>query len=159
MRRTLVLDIDECLVRSHDKADGIAKGRKMMESVSVADRRSFFKASIKTRTKTITFWGVKRPNLDNFLYFAEKYFATIIVWSAGEYRYVHSVVDVLFKHHKYPDAILTRDDIVGEDYDYHKPLEVIMKKHPGMAFILDHAIVMTHVYMLRNREPLPRCFL
>ncbi len=140
--KMLVLDLDECLIRSHPNKDGNEKSIAMMDPTSVSDRRKFFKATVPTQTKTVTFWGVKRPFLDEFLFFAARYFSVIIVWSAGDKDYVHELVNVIFKDHKRPDEVLTRDDVIympvikkGIDIsagDYHKPLSVIQSKYPGL---------------------------
>ena len=62
-----------------------------------------------------------------------RYFATVTVWSAGKYRYVHSIVNYLFKKLPYPDLILTRDDLNEKQ---RKPLSTVFEKyrdtHPGL---------------------------
>jgi len=82
----------------------------------------------------IDFWGVKRPHLDSFIRFAERYFEKIIVWSAGTKDYVSKIVDFIFRDHDQPYAILNRDDVVyidGTD-DYHKPISEIERNYPGL---------------------------
>lgn len=82
-------------------------------------------------------WGVYRTYLFEFLHFAQHYFKGIYVWSAGKYKYVHSIVELISNESGIkPLNVLTRDDCGytkvdkhGKKY-MHKPLEYIFKINP-----------------------------
>lgn len=125
--KTLVLDIDECVIHTHAE-EGVADPGIMLPH-NVGLRSRFFEIEFDGLEPL---WGVKRPYLDQFLAFAGRYFALIIVWSAGEKEYVHAVVKELFRDHRQPDLVLTRDDCIGNTRDYHKPLSVLKKRMPEL---------------------------
>lgn len=141
--KDIILDIDNCLAKCFVD-DGDPTGRsalsKLMSPSNIRHRPRFFRIEMRETDETgeelvVDFWGVKRVGLDEFLTFCEKYFRRVIVWSAGSKEYVIDVVAHLFKHHRKPYAVLTRDDTVQLDkkgYNYHKPLSVIEKNYPNM---------------------------
>ena len=137
----MLLDLDECLICSIiDGKSGDEQKIDMMQPERLKDRKRFctikFLATLDDgSTDLASLWLIKRPHLDRFLRFAENYFEKIIVWSAAVHDYVHSIVDEIFLDHRYPDLVLTRDDVVYVDEearDYHKPIEKIMEMHPGL---------------------------
>jgi hypothetical protein len=153
----IILDIDECLTRAYlgkDDEEGAALLEKMMKPSNIKNRNRFYRVVMKDydpelKKDIVTdFWGVKRPYLDEFLTFCEKYYKRIIVWSAGTKGYVEHVVAALFKNHRKPYAVLTRDDVVYIDSKkkmYHKPLTVIEKNYPGLierrlTFFVDNMV-------------------
>lgn len=122
---SLVLDLDNCLIHSVFKKESIEEIKKEISKKEHLEHRSrFYNAEGKE-----TYCGLKRPGLDKFLHFAEKYFDTIIVWSAGTMAYIKPIVNFIFKGHRYPKLVLSRDQLhYGETpEDYYKPLEVVAK--------------------------------
>jgi hypothetical protein len=70
-------------------------------------------------------WAIKRPYLDSFLDFLFENFDRVVLWSAGNYDYVHAVSNVIFNKHK-PYKIYTRDDCESKNGSKsHKPLSKI----------------------------------
>lgn len=74
-----------------------------------------------------TMWGVFRPYVFQFLNFASRYFAGVHIWSAGKYKYVHAIKDLLFSDprytgERYPDTVLTYDDCEHDASGTTKPL-------------------------------------
>lgn len=143
--RTLVLDLDSCLINSFFDRDSVDDERNAVDPHGALKavisntknqdmRRRFYK--LRTRGMKCDFCGMRREHLDRFLSFAFGYFKYVIVWSAGGREYVHAIVNEIFKRHHRPHYILTRDDIVYEnehENDYYKPLHVINKLYPGVA--------------------------
>lgn len=126
--KTLVLDLDECCVHTHVE-EGI-EDIDIMAPSNVGLRARFFNIVFD---ECGSIWGVKRPYLDQFLSFSARYFRRIIVWSAGEKEYVLRVVKEIFKDHKQPDLVLTRDDCAYRDaVNYHKPISVLKKLIPDL---------------------------
>lgn len=143
--RTLVLDLDSCLITSffdeentddrHDPVDPCYALNAIVSNIKNQEmRRRFYK--LRTKGNSNEFCGLRREHLDRFLSFAFGYFKYVIVWSAGDRHYVHAIVNEIFKRHHKPHYVLTRDDIVyenEEDNDYYKPLHVINRMYPGVA--------------------------
>ena len=127
-KRRLVLDLDECLIHSHCE-EGVEK-LNVMSPQHLSSRSRFFEITFDAPYDSI--WGVKRPYLDEFLAFCDRYFEGVIVWSAGHREYVKRIVAELFRDHRMPDLVLTKDDCVGDGADYHKPLSVLKKKMPDL---------------------------
>lgn len=125
--KTLVLDIDECCI--HTYAEEGVDDPEIMLPHNVGLRSRFFEIEF---SGVEPLWGVKRPYLDQFLAFAGRYFKLIVVWSAGEKEYVLAIVKELFRDHRQPDLILTRDDCIGDMRSYHKPLYVLKKRMPDL---------------------------
>lgn len=133
--RTLVLDLDECLIetfRAYNDDDYL----KMVESYQCRDRSRFYRFDIydPEQPKGIglseTYWGIKRPHLDTFLSFAFKYFQNVVVWSAAQKKYVEPLVKIIFRDHPRPVKIFTWDDVTQVDHvttNYHKPISTILK--------------------------------
>jgi TFIIF-interacting CTD phosphatase-like protein len=147
-KKNLYLDMDECIIHSQtheSQTDGIAvsKAMSMMQPTNVALRRHFFMITLTMDAEEdgeeaydVIVWGTKRPYLDDFLCFADRYFDKIIVWSAGSNDYVHKMTTVLFKDHRWPDMILTRDHVIDVDIeknDYYKPMAVVNDIQPGFV--------------------------
>lgn len=135
--KAIILDLDECLVRSHINSDPDKIG--IMSASEVSNRKNYFEVSWDSPSNTNhsagSFWGVKRPYLDNFLCFCDRYFSKVIVWSAGEKTYVNKVVKEIFRDHRQPDLILTRNDCTytsDVQGDYHKPISKIKDYFPDL---------------------------
>lgn len=76
---------------------------------------------------TYSFWGIKRPHIDEWLLFALSYFRLVLIFSAGAFGYVHAIVDDIFKDLRPPDLVWTFDDIEKDaDGEVLKPLTKLM---------------------------------
>jgi hypothetical protein len=72
-------------------------------------------------------WGAYRPGWQKFYLFCQRYFKSIIVWSAGQPKYVDAVVDILFTDPNFQPIVIynwTHCKRVG-DYTIHKPLKML----------------------------------
>lgn len=70
-----------------------------------------------------TIWGSLRPFLRKFIVFCNAYFVGIHVWSAGQYKYVHSINEVIFPRGTIqPSTVLTFEDCVFTPTTILKPL-------------------------------------
>jgi hypothetical protein len=81
-------------------------------------------------------WGAFRPHLRQFLSFAKYYFAGVIVWSAGQTKYVHEICRKIFIDPDFqPLIIYTYDDCeMGADYVY-KPIAKLMNDNAVKAYV------------------------
>jgi len=70
--------------------------------------------------------GQLRPHAEEFVAFCNRYFANVIVWSAGKYSYVHKLVQVLFRSTDPPVRVFTFDDLpFNENGKVIKDLKII----------------------------------
>lgn len=72
---------------------------------------------------TCSMLGVRRPYLDQFLYFCFAYFKVVAVWSAGTKPYVDAVVNEIFADIQPPHIVFSRDETERRDKRTVKPLQ------------------------------------
>jgi len=115
--KTIVLDLDNTLIYTADD-------EKIFESLELYTnpRNTRLRSRIyyfelvdvvdKPGTGELTkMWGVLRPHVYEFLEFCFEYFQNVIVWSAGQKKYVHAICDFLFNEiGKQPNIIYTYED-------------------------------------------------
>lgn len=155
---TIVLDIDETLVHTDDE-NGKLNRSDVMNYPTLAD--DVYVITLKDDLEdsndgnTIKMWGTKRPHLDEFLLFCFTYFDNVCVWSAGQYDYVHAMVNELFSRFRKPDIVMTFDDCVqNEEGDWIKPLEKFFN-HPkakGRIFPEDTYIIDDRNYTFERNK-------
>lgn len=147
--KCIVLDIDETLVCTQENIESF-KELGIMNPENIKLRKRVYYITLDDYKKKgdgmrYDFWGVKRPHVDEFLVFCFTYFRVVAIWSAGKYRYVHALVDYLFKDKNEPNVVFTRDDcekslIKGRKY-HIKPLKKMYDQIPEMnmqnTYVLD----------------------
>lgn len=129
--RTLILDLDETLI--HSWFDNIPSD--IYQIYENPDLVQFFHPQGQPELvytmelpNSPRIWGLERPNVRLFLDFIHRYFQTIIVWSAGQKKYVEHITRHLFQQSGYPppNVIWDREMCVYEDRDdqsyYTKPI-------------------------------------
>jgi TFIIF-interacting CTD phosphatase-like protein len=134
--KTIVLDLDSTLVNTCDEEETFnnlevytnprnSKLRSRIyyfEIVDVCDTET----SPVGSGQLSKMWGVLRPHVYEFLEFCFEYFENVIVWSAGQKRYVHAICDFLFNEiGKQPSIIFTYEDCIRGQNFIHKPLSKI----------------------------------
>jgi len=127
--KTIVLDLDSTLLHTCDDME-IWDSLEIYTNPRNSKLRSrvyYFDLLDVTEkpgsgSKTVL-WGVLRPHVYDFLRFCFDYFENVIVWSAGQKKYVHAICDFLFQDfEKQPLIIFTYEDCeIGSNY-IHKPL-------------------------------------
>lgn len=137
--KAIVLDIDHTLLHSTHKP--VNSGYFVSMKIP--------KANVYTKL---------RPGVAEFLESLPDVYDIIVVWSAGEYEYVHNMVKILFRKVSYkPDVIMTRNDCdkVGSDM-YYKPLYKTTS-HPKLKkynLIMDDLIILddrTHTFTVNDK--------
>jgi hypothetical protein len=124
MLKYVVLDLDECLVTSY-KGD-------MIYNICMNQPQYI---TVRHRVHRITFDGdvyscLSRPHLRDFLIFLQSRYK-VVVWSAGDFRYVHAITKHIFHGLPEPDLILTRNDVTNiAPKVYHKPLTTLFQHRP-----------------------------
>jgi len=136
----IVLDIDETLAHTMTDSKSWYNLNIYQDSKKMDLRDRVYTLNILTNRNegTSTFmWGIKRPNLEEFLNFCFDHFTLVIVWSAGTYEYVHTIVPELFKNTYEPHFILTRDNCIEQNGRYNKPFWKLLKDIPEIYEYLD----------------------
>ena len=134
-RLAIVLDIDETCVRSHEDSALMHKHRLLTAPEHIDVRQRLYRISLDNVNMPRgsghhhQIWGVTRPQLEIFLQFCFAYFKSVNVWSAGQYQYVHKMVEILFTERQ-PDRVLTYDDCKSFGNGYTKPLALMYEGHP-----------------------------
>lgn len=133
-QKTLVLDLDETLIHSLPDTQvlGIYSNPELFKKFHpIGKPQLCFSTEVDLDGKIVKVWGLKRPGLEEFLKFAQKYFDNIIIWSAGECRYVNNICRQIFDVEglKMPKAIWTRNECIPLDTQtgYHKPLSLLSR--------------------------------
>jgi hypothetical protein len=85
--QSVVLDLDETLVHTFSSRDKLTA--ELKANPDVADRLYTLEC------REGTFWGIKRPHLDEFMDYVADRFDHVGVWSAGTEGYVSEVVKAI----------------------------------------------------------------
>jgi len=138
MKKIVVLDLDQTLLATQDYFKDLLKFQIIKDPVhlSLRQRTYYFElyGDSKGKGEFNSYWGITRPHTHEFLQFCFKYFDKVIVWSAGQYQYVHEIVKYLFRHLPQPHAILTYNDIDRNIKGHvEKPITKLMKLHPELG--------------------------
>lgn len=140
--KCIVLDLDLTLVCTQDITDTLKsltdlKDLKILTDPSLLSlrRRTYYSNMDDFNTPgtgtEVSYWGITRPHLNEFLMFCFSYFRLVIVWSAGQRPYVEGIVDYIFKDIRPPHAVFTHDDVIEEHGQIIiKPLEKIFHANP-----------------------------
>lgn len=143
-KKCIVLDLDETLVHTYidDDDDKSASEFNQLKIPSRSDcldlRQRCFNLDLmeyggkRGQGSKKIYWAMKRPYLDDFLKTCFNYFTNVIIWSAGEFEYVHKICDKIFADYYMPDAIYTRDDCVLNNGNNEKPLKKLFNEFPEM---------------------------
>ena len=127
--KTIMLDLDSTLIYTSDNFDNYSSLELYSNPKNIDVRDRIYKFDIidvvekpGTGVKS-SMWGILRPHVYEFLDFCFDYFSNVIVWSAGQLRYVHAICDVLFVNpEKQPCLIWSYDDCQKCDNYLYKPL-------------------------------------
>lgn len=154
--KVLVLDLDETLVHTYTDVDiGGMIDRKNPELMS-----RYFEFTLQNGNSPMKICGVERPGLQEFLIFANKYFDSVIVWTAGIAEYAKMIVDHIYRDiPQKPKLIWSRGHCEGsgtETKPYTKPLTKLENSRPDIVGqdILRRAIIIDdRDYTGRDHNP------
>ena len=142
---TIVLDLDETLVHSDEdmkkyselnlESNPDFKGIDMSRFyvINLVDPETGYKSEL---------WGITRPHLHMFLTFCFNYFENVCVWSAGQTKYVESVVQKVCAPLKAPHLIYTYPKCVQNDGILQKPLLRMISENPALKMSLEHTFIL-----------------
>jgi hypothetical protein len=134
--RHLVLDLDSTLIHTSSNVKLYQQLALYSSPERARHRLRVYRTDLYNINGTgrsgtaLPMWGIWRPFVFHFLNFCNLYFNCIYIWSAGQYKYVHRIKDLIFYDPRYsrtnrlrqPTAVLTFDDCeVGDTY-LRKPL-------------------------------------
>jgi len=128
--RHLVLDLDSTLVHTSEEMKQIFLTLNLYNDPHHAAMRgriegfSIYDVFDEPGTgNELRMWTCLRPHLREFLDFAHRYFTKIFIWSAGQHKYVHAIVDLLFpSYYPRPPVIFTWKNCVINGRTILKPL-------------------------------------
>ncbi len=155
--KVIVLDLDETLIHTSTEDDMSSLYRMgiLTDPQKIDLRQRIFFIEIDDAVGKRGYgdhekmWAIKRPNLDEFLDFCFQYFDLVIVWSAGADRYVHSVVDNIFRDHPEPHVVYGRSECVTDPRaGNYKPLKKMMRKVSG---IIDR-MMLSNTFVIDDKE-------
>jgi len=139
---TIILDLDETLIRTFDKGEKIPIPRHHPDYFSFHLRGHLYE-------------GMKRPNLDFFLSKIYRIANKIIIFTAAKPDYAKKVVDIIFANMPYkPDHIFTYVDCETDPNYIKKPLDLVINRFPS-EISRDRTIVLDDkqsVYFLKDIE-------
>ncbi len=141
--KCIVLDLDETLVHTMRSMTSLknlgifsfersfnTKNSDIRSRCYQIDLYDVFKPGGTGRETKV--WGVTRPYLREFLIFCFSYFSVVAVWSAGQKKYVHEIVDLIFRDIAMPHIVFTYPDCVpvknGLQKHLSKPLYKMYKQ-------------------------------
>ena len=143
--KVLVLDVDETMIHSFHQPAEVAK----IHNLGIWNNPNYLPLRRVIRFFTIenvmkhavpgagienNIILVFRPNLLEFLIFAFTYFKLIIIWSAGQPKYVRTAVRHIFRDIPAPHAILDSEMCSKDKYgDVAKPLQFVYDIFPNIA--------------------------
>lgn len=131
--KTLVLDIDETLVRTWDSFSDLKKSKIFSDPSYYPVRNQVYILNFDDDEDDEKLWGLKRPMLYDFLKFAFQYFKNVCIWSAGTEEYVNEIVKHIFHQLPCPDLIMHRKHC-DMDQDYvSKPLDKLYDLLPSAS--------------------------
>ena len=150
--KTIMLDLDSTLIYTSDNFDNYGSLELYSNPENIALRDRIYKFDVidvvdKPGTGVrSSMWGILRPGVYEFLDFCFDYFSNVIVWSAGQLRYVHAICDVLFiDPDKQPALIWSYEDCEKCDNYLYKPLVKIADK-------FNSNITLDKIYALDDNE-------
>ena len=136
-KKNIVLDIDATLVHTHGEIDDFSMLNIYSDSEKLEYRRklytmTLFDSSPDTPPGTgssLRLSGIYRPYLKEFLDFCSEYFDNVVIWSAGQKKYVEKMAEIMYPFREYqPLVIYNWDDCVHGEGDYlKKPLAKLFK--------------------------------
>jgi TFIIF-interacting CTD phosphatase-like protein len=128
----IVLDLDSTLVHSSIDMAAFEKLRIYSNPANIALRERTYTFELIDASgepgygEKTPMWGIFRPHLKEFVDFMSMYFKEIYVYSAGLYKYVNSVTDIIFSQAlTKPVLIYSRDDCLSYTGELVKPLTKI----------------------------------
>ena len=157
--KSIMLDLDSTLIYTSEDFSNYAKLGLYSDPKNMHLRNRIYKFDVidvvekpGTGVKS-SMWGILRPDVYEFLHFCFDYFENVIVWSAGQLRYVHAICDVLFiDPYKQPGLIWTYEDCEKTDNYLYKPLKKLCKTMPPVSLAKLYALDDNEITFSKNKD-------
>jgi hypothetical protein len=158
--KTIMLDLDSTLIYTSENFDNYSKLELYSNPQNINLRQRIYKFDVIDVVEKpgsgvrSSMWGILRPHVYEFLDFCFDYFSNVIVWSAGQLRYVHAICDVLFHDpQKQPCLIWSYNDCEKTDNYLYKPLIKISKKaFPSIGLDKVYALDDNEITFSKNKD-------
>jgi TFIIF-interacting CTD phosphatase-like protein len=114
--KCIILDLDETLVSTQTEDSsffklGLHTDPKYRDALNQC-YYFYFENWGTSSGVSETMWGIKRPNLEEFLNLCFQYFTIVIVWSAGQKEYVDKIVKEIFRNTiRKPDMVFSWEHV------------------------------------------------
>lgn len=127
--REFVFDLDSTLIHSSMDMEAYEALKLYSDPKSIPLRGRVYRFDLVDVTETpgtgtvTPMWGVFRPYVFEFLQFMAHYCKKVHVWTAGQYKYGHTIKAQLFKGTFQPTTVFTYENCKMTTSSIHKPLE------------------------------------
>lgn len=158
LKKYIVLDLDATLINTFNTKSGkcILKMSKNNNDLAYLRSKMY---SINTidwdeqgKEYEISFLGVIRPYLEEFIEYLIERFDEIFIWSAGSKGYVNSVTEFIFNPHKYkPKIIFVNKETVFDGYTVIKPLEKLLEQFREKYSYIEDQPTLKNTYFIDDR--------
>lgn len=140
----IILDLDETLVHTYEPIDQVVEP-DVFDDTSLKDLHPRMYQLSLDDSPDYLIRGIMRPYLKEFLNFCFFYFRVVVVWSAGQSKYVHAVVDTIFRDLESPQVIYTHDHCepnLHEPKYLSKPIAKMMASEPHLNLSPQHTFIL-----------------
>jgi hypothetical protein len=136
--KNFVLDIDNTLIHTHDEIEDFTMLNIYDDDEKIKYRRNLYSMKIIDASPNVAcgsgnadiYAGQYRPYLRHFLDYLDENDYKIVIWSAGQKKYVDKMVELMYPFkEKQPLLVYNYDDCNTEDGDddLKKPLDKLYK--------------------------------
>lgn len=167
--QVIVLDIDETLVHTFENIEDFYKLSPFTNKKYFSIRKRIYHMELYDVGEPLgsgdawEMWGIEREGLIDFLKYCFKRFKYVIIWSAGQKRYVDRLSERLFRWSNEPHLILNWDNCRKADDMYDKPILLLKSQFPDIAdsirlentFIIDDRQANFEQANINNGIPIP----
>lgn len=158
--KTIMLDLDSTLIYTSENFDNYSTLELYTNPEHSHLRNRIYKFDVIDVVERpgsgvkSSMWGILRPHVYEFLDFCFDYFTNVIVWSAGQLRYVHAICDVLFTDpEKQPLMIWSYDDCEKTENYLYKPLiKISQQEYPSITLDKLYALDDNEITFSKNKD-------
>ena len=140
--KCIVLDLDSTLICSDTNMANFQSLNIFSDPRMIRLRSRVYQGFIKDGilrgdARSTSYWGMKRPYLNEFLLFCFSYFRIVAVWTAGTREYGEQIVDNIFQDIQRPHVLFSQTEtLFDENRRPSKPLIKMMASSPLLSQLM-----------------------
>jgi hypothetical protein len=152
--QVIILDIDETLVHTFQDITSFKILKPMTTNSFFAIRHRIYNMTLIDVGEPIgsgdvwEMWGIEREGLIKFLKYCFQRFTYVIIWSAGQKKYVQRLSERLFRWSDDPHLILSWDDCRKSENMYDKPITYLKNIMPAIS----GKITLQNTFIIDDRQ-------